>query len=39
VLDWNVRAIALYQRIGAQTHDGWTSYRLEGEALKALAGT
>ena len=37
VLDWNARAIDLYRRIGAQPHDGWTSYRLEGEALKALA--
>jgi GNAT superfamily N-acetyltransferase len=38
VLNWNERAIALYQRLGANTHDGWTGYRLEGAALAALAG-
>ncbi|HWY61990.1 MAG TPA: GNAT family N-acetyltransferase [Rhizomicrobium sp.] len=36
VLDWNAPAIAFYQGIGAHPHEGWYTYWLEGEALKAL---
>lgn len=39
VLDWNEPAIRFYRNIGAQAMDGWTVYRLTGEALKQLAGT
>lgn len=38
VLDWNERAIAFYRALGARPVDGWTVYRLTGEAL-ARAGT
>lgn len=37
VLDWNETAIGFYRRLGAQANDGWTVYRLEGEALARLA--
>lgn len=37
VLDWNQPAIGFYQRLGARPVDGWTVYRLSGEALEALA--
>jgi len=37
VLDWNETAIGFYRRLGAQPNDGWTVYRLEGEALALLA--
>lgn len=36
VLDWNQRAIALYQSVGAAPVRGWTSYRLDGPALARL---
>jgi GNAT superfamily N-acetyltransferase len=36
VLDWNAPAITFYQGIGAHPHEGWYTYWLEGEALKAL---
>jgi GNAT superfamily N-acetyltransferase len=36
VLAWNAPAIAFYQGIGAHPHEGWYTYWLEGEALKAL---
>ncbi len=39
VLDWNAPAIAFYQRLGATPVDGWTTYRLTGEGLRAFAGT
>jgi len=39
VLDWNEPAIGFYRRIGAQAMDGWTVYRLTGDALEQLAGT
>ena len=39
VLDWNTPAIKFYQGMGATPNDGWTEYRLQGEALKAMAGT
>jgi len=36
VLDWNRSAIDFYESIGAVPMDGWTGYRLSGEALAAL---
>ena len=33
VLDWNETAIGFYTSIGARPMDGWTGYRLDGEAL------
>lgn len=38
VLNWNEPAIGFYRRIGARLLDGWTTCRLEGESLRALAG-
>lgn len=38
VLDWNEPAIGLYRAIGAQAMDEWTTQRIDGEALVALAG-
>ena len=37
VLDWNSPAIGFYRRLGAQAMDEWTTYRLTGKALAALA--
>lgn len=37
VLNWNVDAIALYDRIGAQPQREWTTYRLSGSRLAELA--
>jgi GNAT superfamily N-acetyltransferase len=37
VLDWNAPSIAFYRSIGARPHEGWTTQRLTGEALTALA--
>jgi len=37
VLDWNGSAIHFYDSLGAVPMDGWTGYRLSGEALAALA--
>src|SRR5262245_1803783 len=37
VLDWNEPAIGFYRRLGAGPVDGWTRYRLTGEALTTLA--
>lgn len=37
VLDWNAPSIAFYRSIGAKPHEGWTTQRLTGEALSALA--
>jgi len=37
VLDWNESALAFYRSIGARPLDGWTGYRLDGDALVALA--
>jgi GNAT superfamily N-acetyltransferase len=39
VLDWNAPSIAFYRSIGARPHEGWTTQRLTGEALAALAAT
>lgn len=38
VLDWNDPAIGFYRHLGAEPMDGWTNYRLTGDALAALAG-
>jgi hypothetical protein len=37
VLDWNLPAIKFYQALGARPMDGWTTFRLSGAALTALA--
>lgn len=37
VLDWNQPAIDLYDKLGAIPLDAWTTYRLAGEPLAALA--
>lgn len=37
VLDWNESAIAFYKSIGATMMDDWTTCRVSGDALKALA--
>ncbi len=37
VLDWNTPAIQFYESLGAQAQSEWVRYRLEGEALQALA--
>lgn len=38
VLDWNESAIGFYRSIGAVPMDEWTTFRLTGDALLALAG-
>lgn len=38
VLDWNAPAIAFYQAIGAAPMSEWTTRRLTGAGLAALAG-
>lgn len=38
VLDWNVAAIEFYKSIRAQSMDDWTVYRMDAEAIDALAG-
>ena len=37
MLEWNQRAINFYESIGAQAKDDWTVYRLDADALDALA--
>ena len=37
VLDWNEPSIAFYRSLGAAPMDEWTTYRLTGDALGALA--
>ncbi|MEZ4553074.1 MAG: GNAT family N-acetyltransferase [Dehalococcoidia bacterium] len=37
VLDWNEPAIGFYRRLGASALDKWTTYRVEGTPLEALA--
>jgi len=37
MLDWNVDAIRFYERLGAKATDGWTTFRVTGEALEKLA--
>jgi len=38
VLTWNTDAIALYRAVGAQPQTEWTTYRVSGPELAALAG-
>jgi GNAT superfamily N-acetyltransferase len=38
VLNWNSDAIALYRAIGGQPQSEWTTYRVSGPELAALAG-
>lgn len=37
VLDWNEPSIVFYRALGAKPMDEWTTYRMTGEALQALA--
>jgi GNAT superfamily N-acetyltransferase len=37
VLDWNQPSIEFYRKLGAAPVEGWTKYRLTGEALARLA--
>lgn len=37
VLDWNAPAIGFYERMGAAAMNEWTTYRVTGEALRAMA--
>ena len=37
VLNWNAPAIGFYESIGAKPQDEWTTYRLSGPELAALA--
>ena len=39
VLNWNEPSIRFYRTIGAVPMDEWTTYRLDGDALAALAAT
>jgi GNAT superfamily N-acetyltransferase len=38
VLNWNVNAIALYDAVGGKPQTEWTTYRVSGDELGALAG-
>ncbi len=38
VLDWNAPAIGFYRSLGAVPQDEWTTFRVDGEALRTLAG-
>lgn len=38
VLDWNAPAIDFYRSIGARGLEDWTQYRLDGDALRTMAG-
>lgn len=37
VLDWNDPAIGFYKSLGAKLMDGWSIFRLTGDALQKLA--
>jgi GNAT superfamily N-acetyltransferase len=37
VLDWNAPAIGFYRALGAVPQDEWTTFRVDGDALRALA--
>lgn len=37
VLDWNEPSIGFYKALGAKALDEWTGFRLEGDALSAMA--
>jgi hypothetical protein len=34
VLDWNEPSINFYRRLGARPMDGWSTFRLTGDALE-----
>ncbi|WP_188237235.1 GNAT family N-acetyltransferase [Sphingopyxis sp. LK2115] len=38
VLDWNEPSIGFYKSLGARMMDKWTVMRVDGDALKTLAG-
>ncbi|ONH33796.1 GNAT family N-acetyltransferase [Pseudofrankia asymbiotica] len=38
VLDWNTSAHDFYRSLGAAPQQGWTTWRLDADALAALAG-
>ncbi|MDP9496152.1 MAG: GNAT family N-acetyltransferase [Actinomycetota bacterium] len=38
VLDWNEPAIGFYRSLGAVPQSDWTTYRVDGDALRRLAG-
>ncbi len=38
VLDWNAPSIGFYRSLGAVPQDEWTTFRVDGQALLALAG-
>nr|WP_296774509.1 GNAT family N-acetyltransferase [Rhodococcus sp. (in: high G+C Gram-positive bacteria)] len=37
VLDWNTPSIGFYESLGAVAQDEWTTFRMTGTALEALA--
>ena len=37
VLDWNADAIRFYESLGARAMSEWTTYRVAGQSLRALA--
>ncbi|MCW2665891.1 MAG: N-acetyltransferase [Frankiales bacterium] len=39
VLDWNAPAIGFYRSLGAVPQDDWTTFRVDGDALAALAAS
>lgn len=39
VLDWNEPAVGFYEKLGARALDGWTVFRLTGDALRELGRT
>lgn len=39
VLDWNTSAQGVYRAVGAAPMEDWTTWRLDGDALGALAAT
>lgn len=39
VLDWNEPAQGFYRSLGARPEDAWTVWRVDGDALQALATT
>jgi GNAT superfamily N-acetyltransferase len=39
VLDWNTPAHGFYASLGARQEDEWTTWRVDGDALAALAAT
>ena len=36
-LDWNEPSVRFYKRLGARPLEGWTTYRLDEEALREMA--